>query len=231
MHDLTLWTWNVGTLRGPGVVAGLRSASRTDEGWPEVICLEEAAGTPEHLRRELGHRYRVLVAHGWPEADNLVTLVRRDVPIPRWLAFRMARGWVGPLQGREHAGRTFHLVDLGPRYRVVHVHRVSGGPEGPNAKAWQEEHIRLFRISNRRRSLRRRFIIVGDQNNTRRENKHPLSSGGLADAIGGRVVWTGTKVDHAIIRDAHGDSMLLEHGQEDANAHRYIVSYRFRPGH
>jgi hypothetical protein len=210
---LRVVAWNVRVGRRPEEVARqlalALSSIRAD-----VVVLNEAAAYVPALRQALAHgEWKAWHAWGWAEARNVVVLTRRGLPVRRTVPIRNWRSWVGPLARRPHVGRTFLLVDVGLHWRIVAVHRTPGGPRGghprdsrgygPNAEAWAEEHRRLVRLSARPGSVRRSLVIVGDQN-CEALDPDPLSIGGLADAIGGAVVTTHTKVDHAVVRDATG---------------------------
>lgn len=187
----------------------------------DVVILTEAVAYAATLRGFLVG-WQVRHAHGWPEARNIVVLVRNGLPIRRVVGIRNWRSWVGPKLGKAHVGRTFLLVDIGTRWRIVGVHRTSGGPNGPNAPAWAEEHRRLARLADRPGSHRRALVIAGDQN-CEADDRHPLSIGGLADTIGGHVVATHTKVDHAIVRDVTGRGTRHDYYGSD----HPLVAYTF----
>lgn len=219
-EQLTILAHNVKVGRSPrSVVASVRAAITDDT---DVVILTEAAGYTRALRESLTS-WQVRHAHGWPEARNVVLLVRRDLRVHRFRAIRNLRSWVGPKLGRRHAGRTFPVVDLGTHWRIVGVHRTSGGPNGPNAEAWAEEHRRLARLA--RRTKRRALVIVGDQN-CQADDPHPLGLLGLARAIGGDVIATHTKVDHAVVRGVDGRGRRGDYHGSDHPAVRYTLTLK-----
>lgn len=222
---LRVIAWNAKVGRNPAdVVAALAIAiERTDA---DVVILTEAAAYARPLRRLVG--WQVRHARGWAEARNVVVLVRNGLRVRRVVSVRNWRRWVGPKLGKDHAGRTFLLVDIGARWRIVGVHRTPGGPGGPNAVAWAEEHARLARVADRPGSHRRALVIVGDQN-CEADDRHPLSIGGLADTIGGQVVATHTKVDHAIVRDATGRGTRHDYYGSDHPLVSYHLTLKEKP--
>lgn len=229
-------SFNAKVGRRPKVVVGALEEFLRAEHWPHVVCLQEAGGYVAELRAQLGDRYRVYAPSGWSEASNNPVLVLRGLYVPRWTWIRMHLAWTGPKAGKRHPGRTWTVVDLGAgdhtvvKWRIVNVHRVPGGPDGGvhmnNENAWREEHIALWRFAELKGSRRRALAIIGDEN-CQTSDPHPLSVGGLADAIGARIIRTGAKVDWAIIRGAVGTGRKRV---EDLGSDHPVVTYRLMHG-
>lgn len=230
-RQLHLVAWNAKVGRKPRTVVRDLSAFLDENGWPDVIVLCEAGRYTTELRRRLSSRYRVLRAGR--EHDGIVMLVDRSVPIPTRSLLVMRLGWIGPKAFRRHPGRTFPVVDLGKgksqlRWRIVGIHRTPGGPSGGvltrgrNRPAWEEEHARLLRLAARTRSHRRVLVMVGDQN-CEMSDRRPTSVGGLAEAIGARVIRTGAKVDWAILRGGGGSG----HRGPNLGSDHPLIRYQF----
>lgn len=203
---------------------------------PHLVSLLEAASYVKAVRRHYRRRYRVLAAYGWPEAGNIITLVRRDVPLAHWRTLRMKLGWIGPKRGKRHVGRTDHIIDLGRgrnavRWRFLVVHRVPGGPtggvvtHGRNQPAYAEEHRAIRRLGCRRGSLRRAFVCDGDQN-AEANDGHPLSPATLAEDLDCEVIETGAKVDWAFARGCTGEGRA----HRNVGGDHPLIAYRYEYG-
>lgn len=163
---------------------------------PHVVVLTEAQRARAFLRGLAG--YQLLPAYrGGTETADVAVLVRRDArTLHRW-AMRLRLAWVGPLKGKRHSGRIYPIQRVrlpgGAAVRVAAVHFPTGGPHGPNARAWAESARRLNHWANNNTSGP--LVAVGDFNALAGE----LAD--LASAIGAGVV-PGAKVDHALVRGA-----------------------------
>lgn len=198
VDDLTVVSWNVKVGRR-SIVTDLREIIHDHD--PQVLCLQEAKGHAPELRKAL-RDFRVIAAHGRPEADNCTTLVHRDLGRPNWRTLDMDSEWTGPKANIRHAGRTFLVTDFGGRngWRIVNVHRTK--PHWGEA-AFREEHAALLTLANRPGSWRRTLIIVGDQN-AESSDTSGIQPAGLAVDIRADRIRTGAKVDWAILRGARG---------------------------
>lgn len=226
--------WNAREGRNPQTVISELDAWLAGR-FPHMITLMEAAGYTKAVRRRYRGTYRVFVRYGWPESRNIVTLVRRDVYVPRWSTIRMKIGWIGPKAFRRHAGRTQQVIDIGrghasqiPLWRFAIVHRVPGGPDGGtvthgrNQPAYAEEHEALLKLGRRKGSRRRAFICDGDQNAEIRDG-HPISPSTLADELDADLVPTGAKVDWAFARGCTGEGKAFR----DVGGDHPLIKYRY----
>lgn len=125
------------------------------------------------------------------EAKDIKTLVRHGVPIEARKALIMTEPWVGPKAGRRHDGRVYTALDLKTPW-LVNVHFPTGGPYGPNAKAWAESADRIAQFF----AHHDRPVIVGGDWNATHAELAPL-----VKRIDGRITSLG-KVDHVIYRGA-----------------------------
>lgn len=169
-------TWNVKVGRTPiaaaHAVRRVRRAAKADR-----LALLEAGGYVGALRLVMP-RWRV--QH--PEGSDVVLLTRKRDPAPTLQVIAHDYAWTGPHMGIEKTGRGHLFVDGWQLF----VHRISGGPHGPNAAAYRRESALIRRTL---RGLPKR-LCMGDQNATVKE----LAA--FWRALGMRLIRTGLKVDH-----------------------------------
>lgn len=175
---LVVWNAKVGR-NHRGVVRATRRLLRNTEA--DALALLEATAYVGALRDGLPN-WRV--QH--PLGSDVVLLTRITSIRPEVDVIEHDLPWVGPKVGIHHEGRGHLLVDG----RILIVHRLTGGPEGPNADAFDAEsdliHDTLHGLE--------RALCVGDQNAT---------TGELAAwwrAQGMTPVRTTAKVDHGAER-------------------------------
>lgn len=215
------FTWNVHVGRSPKmvqqVVADLLTTYNAD-----VAVLQEAASYYRVLRALPG--YRLYTGQADREGRSTCVLVRRGIPVPRVRLLVTRLAWWGPKAGKRHVGRTFPVVDLGrwrgPRWRVVGIHRVPGGPRGGtlthgrNRPEWNAEHVELVTLAHRRSSQRRALVMPGDWN-CEADDEHPRGVWAYAQAVGAMILPTRTKVDHVVVRGCHGKARRRENYGSD----------------
>lgn len=175
-----------------------------------VVCLQEAMTYMTLIRLVFALRWRVYTGRNLAEGENCAVLVRRD-PFRRrrdrgthWGLVRNLRRWKGPKHGWEHPGRVWPwVVVLG--IRVMSLHRVTGGPHGPNAAAYKEEASRL-----------REFVqydgpvfVVGDTN-TLPNDKREGSMADIAKDTGATLILPASpRVDYAMGKGVRGTMQKL----------------------
>lgn len=185
---------------------------------PHVVILHEAHAYRSAVRDRLQDRYRVFSGLGWAKAASTIVLVSHRVHVRKWWPVRMRVTWTGP-QGGFQPGRTMPVIRL-DRWTVVGVHKAWGLPRGRNLPAIRDEYDRLVQLASRKSMHRKPLVMVGDWNATA-TNAHPLSPGGLADRIGGRIVSPGKGVDLAVVRGCHGGGWAGERHGSDHPVHMY----------
>jgi hypothetical protein len=173
---MRLVTWNVKVGRTPIVAAhAVRRVKRHARA--DRLALLEAGGYVGALRLVMP-RWRVQHPHG----SDVVLLTRKRDPAPTLEVIAHDYAWTGPHTGKPHAGRGHLFVDGWQLF----VHRVSGGPRGPNRVAYAKESALIRKTL----SGLKRALCLGDQN---------AKAGELARwwrAQGMRPIRTGRKVDH-----------------------------------
>ena len=193
---------------------------------PEEIALQEVS---EHLVTIAGwceaHGYRLLVKYVEPrlrrtiagrEARSTCLLVRNDVQITRWTAWKMRRTWRGP-KGRIKPGRTFVSV-VARRLRTTAGHMPTGRRTARNRPAWRETVMRLRRQARR---FRLPQVWIMDWNDDWRSNDAD-SIRRFAHDIGGRVVHDEAKVDYAVVRGVKQAS-YQSYDKMGSDVHRYGI--------
>lgn len=228
---LRLVTWNMRVGRNRREAARELKRQVKLARYPHVVCLQEAGTYLSGIRGRLVTRgklwgYRVYVSRRNADAHHTLTLVRRDVPVRR---HRFLAGgtdnWWGPVHGWLHPPRTFVLVDLGTRWRIINVHRAWVGHQlargGRNVPAWRAEDDRLVQAA--RFAGARALVIVGDQNSGVKATE-PWSVPHLAARIGAHLVSARGGVDYAAVRGA--DGVGVAHGKAGSD-HR-LRRFTFR---
>lgn len=224
------FTWNVHVGRRPEpvgqLVANLLARFNAD-----VAVLQEAASYHRELQSIPG--YRLYTGSRTREGRSTVVLVRRGIPVPRLRLLVTSRPWWGPKAGKRHVGRTFPVVDLGrwpgPRWRVVGIHRVPGGPtggvvtKGRNRPEWDEEHAELVQLAQRPSSRKRALVLPGDWN-VEADDSHPRGLWAWTQAVGAHVLPTNTKVDHVVVRGCSGTARRRDNYGSD----HPLVTFKLR---
>ncbi len=169
-------TWNVKVGRTPltaaHAVRRVRRAAKADR-----IALLEAGGYVRALRLAMP-RWRV--QH--PEGSDVVLLTRKRDPRPTVEVIAHDLAWTGPHLDLPKVGRGHLFVDGWQLF----VHRISGGPDGPNWQAYKRESALIRKTLH---GLKRR-LCMGDQNATATELANWWKAQGM------RPIRTGLKVDH-----------------------------------
>lgn len=178
-------TWNVKVGRTPIAAAcavrRVRRAAKADR-----LALLEAGGYVGAMRLVMP-RWRV--QH--PEGSDVVLLTRKSAPRPHLEVIAHDYAWTGPHMGKAKEGRGHLLVDAWQLF----VHRISGGPHGPNRAAYANESALIRETLHGLDPA----LCMGDQNATVDE---------LADwwkAQGMRPIRTTLKVDHGAQRSCETD--------------------------
>jgi hypothetical protein len=195
-RDPIIDVWNVGQALGKG--ARLVWQLRRSLKGADVIGLLEAARYTRLLRAALGRWWIVYRAHhpGADHSSDVVVLVhRKRIPRPLIQTIGHAVPWQGPKAGIRHRGRSWPVLDW-PALRVVIAHKTPGGPEGgpgldrpgANLPAWHADLVVLTDALVT--DVRKPVALLGDLNAKRGELDE-------LRAIGLRVVYTPTAVDHA----------------------------------
>lgn len=145
----------------------------------DVVALLEAGAYTQALRERLD---------GWrvQRVGDVLLLTRRTDPKPTVEAIAHDFAWVGPKAGIRKTGREHMLVDGW----LLIVHRITGGPSGPNEDAYADESD-LIRSTLTGLEV---ALCVGDQNAKASELAAWWRSHGLSP------VRTGAKVDHGAAR-------------------------------
>lgn len=128
------------------------------------------------------------------ESQSSVTLVRKRLHLYGWVAFKMARTWIGPKHHIKHPGRTF-IAEVSGGIRSVDVHMPTEG-QGRNKAAWKETIDRLEEVADNRASRVRPLVLAGDW------NSHPGAADikALAKRIGADIVYDEKNTDFALVR-------------------------------
>lgn len=160
---------------------------------PQVVVVTEAYYARKWLRTVAGYKLYQYTRRRGAEAPDIAVLVRADLRLVKRRPFRMTISWRGP-GGRLHSPRVYPamvLFDGRRRWPLMPVHFPSGGPAGPNVKAWHESWRRVSAWIEAREEA----AGAGDWNATARE---------LTDRLrGGLQLVVGTKVDHAVSHGLH----------------------------
>lgn len=153
---------------------------------PHVAVIQQGAQASDYLRDR--DKYRLIQMLKGSEAREIKVLVRDGVKVLRRKRLNMTVRWIGPKIARVHEARVYLGVktDFPFRAWVLDVHFPTGGPNGPNAKAWMESWRRVVAFLSKRRG-----VAIGDFNATAEE----LAA--LVKAAGFEITSLG-KVDHAI---------------------------------
>lgn len=236
-RELDEIVWNAKVGRYPSAVVGA-VASMIDDHSPQVLALLEAGAYAPALKRAFGDDYRI-VGRG----TDVVAMLRRDLPVRRVTAVRVAGPWWGPKQLLRHDGRNHLLVDLGHTrqlhdeaadehpWRRLYVHRIPGGPtggvqtRGANQPTWLREHNRISHIAHQAGSRRRAFGCLGDQNAEIRDD-HGYGPRRLADSLNATLYRTGRKVDWGWGWGARCDALALDDFGSDHHAVLYQSTHK-----
>lgn len=144
-----------------------------------TLALLEAGAYVDALREGLP-QWRV------QRVGDVLLLTRRSDPRPDVEAVSHDLAWVGPKAGIRKVGRTHMLVNGW----LLIVHRITGGPDGPNAEAYAAESALIAETL----AGLDEAMCVGDQNATASELAAWWRS------IGMRIIRTTAKVDHGALR-------------------------------
>lgn len=197
--------WNVGprpTWRW------MRSLGRLRRDHPsEVTGLFEATRGCLAVRARYGARNRVI-----RRRSDVVAVVSRSLPKPRVEVIRHDVEWVGPKLGLPKRGRRHLLLDFDGD-GVLLLHRVTGGPGGPNRAAWYAEADLIAEVC--RRPGLRTLRVLGDQ------NARAVEVAGFWKELGMRQIRTGCKVDHGAQRGVATWGVRLDPYGSDHPAVRY----------
>lgn len=145
----------------------------------DALALLEAGSYADELREGLPN-WRV------QRVGDVLLLTRVTAQRPDIEAVSHDLAWIGPKAGIRKVGREHMLVNG----HTLIVHRITGGPRGPNALAYAAESA-LIRETLAGRDL---SLCVGDQNATAGELVAWWRS------IGMQPVRTTAKVDHGAAR-------------------------------
>jgi len=182
---LVVQTTNIEGMKKPPLGEGLAEIQ------PDVAVLQQAAQSGAHLGR-FG-KYKVYGFRGSAEARGVKALVSRNSKVVRVRRLRMTLSWIGPKASRAHTPRVFQAIQVRTPFWVwvVNVHFPTGGPDGPNAKAWAESWRRTVKFLKKRRG-----VVIGDFNATAVQLRP------LCEAEGFELTMLG-KVDHAVSNRLH----------------------------
>lgn len=177
--SITVLTANVEDMEHPPLVAVLSTTKAN------LAVLQQASRL---VKLAKGSGYRRFGYKTGIEARGIKSLVSRNLKVGLTRRLRMTMPWVGPKTGKRHEPRVYQALQvLAPfRFWVVNVHFPTGGPDGPNAKAWAESWRRLVQFLSKRRG-----VAIGDFNATAAQLKP------LCETAGFDLTSLG-KVDHAV---------------------------------
>lgn len=169
----------------------------------DALALLEAGAYTQALREGLPN-WRV------QRVGDVLLLTRITYPCPRVEAVSHDFAWVGPKAGIRKTGREHMLIND----TVLIVHRITGGPSGPNADAYADESDLIRATLTGLETA----LCVGDQNAKAAELAAWWRSHGM------QPVRTGAKVDHGAERGltVTGRKLFRRYGSDHSPA-LYVI--------
>lgn len=188
--------WNTGPR---GVDSILKSFNRLSHQHPaKITALFEASkpGVMKGLREDHPHKHVVC------KRSDVILLFPKGKPQPKIEVIEHNLPWVGPHNGIKKEGRRFLLMTYEEREAFLFVHRISGGPRGPNAKSFAAESDLIERVMNRKNLPKKRGVI-GDHNCDQEEQTRIYRPMGL------QMLPVVAKVDAAAVQGLRGRGTRL----------------------
>lgn len=198
---MRILAWNVGPRSPRAILGSFRALDR--EHPAKIIALFEASRRALVALLVARYPHRRVICH----RTDVVAIIPRGRPRPRVEVIGHDYPWRGPHMGRVKRGRRWLLL-VWDDEAFLFVHRVSGGPSGPNAAAWRVES-RIIRDVCTRWDMPQRLAIVGDHNATAHELHDEYADLGLT------LLPVVAKVDACAARGFHGGGTRLgNHGSD-----------------
>ena len=195
----------------------------------DVLCLQEAQGYIDDLRRNFNGGWYLYAKSGWTESMQNPVMVRKKQGFPArdythgWGVVKNMRHWIGPKHGWDHPGRTWTWVKVGQLY-VMSLHRATDG-DGQNKRAYIEEAERLEGFMERRGQ--KPVVIIGDTN-TGLHAQHPGSMQKIKEHVRGKLIADADDpgIDYALT--SKGVEGIVHRTQHYGSDHQAAVMRRIR---